>query len=31
MTLMDWATHVLQWYIQWDAMMRVEAKPQNLS
>jgi hypothetical protein len=31
MTLMSWATHVLQWQPQKEAMTRVGANPQKLS
>ena len=31
MALMCWATHVLQWYLQWDAKRRLLANPKNVS
>ena len=31
MTLIGWATHVLQWRLQKDAMVRAGAKPQRSS
>ena len=31
MTLISWATHVLQWRLQKEAMMQVGAKPQRSS
>ena len=31
MALMCWATHVLQWHLQWDAKGRPLANPKNVS
>ena len=31
MALMCWATHVLQWYLQWDAKRRLLANPKNVA
>ena len=30
MALMCWATHVLQWYLQWDAKRQLLANPQRI-
>lgn len=31
MALTSWATHVLQWHLQWDAKRRLQANPKNMS